>query len=187
MHVEHHDTIEQLRRLRRLKSHGRIATRLQVIVLARQGRTALEVADATGLSRRPVQQWVRRYNAEGVDGLWDRPRSGKPTHLPRDQEESLKQRLNAGPTEADGGVCTLRGKEVVRILREEFGVHYSLGAVYHLLARLGFSCLKPRPQHRKNDPEAMAAWEQDTPLLSSASKSKSPGRTSRSGSKTKRG
>ena len=32
--------------------------------------------------------------------------------------------------------------------------------------RVGLSCLKPRPRHRKNDPRAMAEWLDRAPLLS---------------------
>jgi len=56
-----------------------------------------------------------------------------------------------GPREVTG-VCTLRGKDVVRILEHEFGVRYSLDGVYDLLERLGYSCLAPRPRHEKSDP-----------------------------------
>ncbi len=83
MHVHSHDPIKHLQRLGRLKSHRSMAMRLRIVVLAWQGKTALQIATATGMSRRPVQEWVRRYNAKGVDGLWDRPRSGQPTKLPR--------------------------------------------------------------------------------------------------------
>lgn len=70
-----------------------------------------------------------------------------------------------GPREGDG-VCTLRGKDAVRILNGEFGVAYSLNGVYDLLHRLGFSCLSPRPRHEKNDPAAMEAFKERAPLLS---------------------
>jgi len=36
--------------------------RVQAIVLAKQGRTAEEIAESLDASRRPVQEWVRRYN-----------------------------------------------------------------------------------------------------------------------------
>lgn len=167
MRVQTHDPLAHLRRLGRLKSHRSIAMRLRIVVLARQGRTAPQIAAATGMSRRPVQEWVRRYNTKGVEGLWDRPRSGQPTKLPRQQEQAFKQRLLNGPIqEADAGLCTLRGKDAQRILADEFGVNYSLGGAIDLLHRLGLSCLKPRPRHRKNDPAAMQQWVQDAPLLS---------------------
>lgn len=166
MHVESHDSIEQLQRLRRLKSHRAISTRLQAIILARGGQTAPQIAAAVGVTRRPVQYWVRRYNMQGVSGLFDRPRSGQPTKLPADQQPAFKQRILAGPVEADGGLCTLRGRDAQRILHDEFGVRYSLGGAIDLLHRLGLSCLKPRPRHRKNDPQAMTQWVERAPFLS---------------------
>ena len=72
-----------------------------------------------------------------------------------------------GPTEADGGVCTLRGLDAVAVLEREFGVAYSLKGAYDLLHRLGFSCLRPRSRHRKNEPAAMDQFRRDAPLLSS--------------------
>ena len=62
-------------------------------------------------------------------------------------------------------MCTLRGKDVVRILQKEFGVKYSLGGAYDLLARLGYSCLTPRPVHEKSDPAAMADFKARAPFL----------------------
>jgi hypothetical protein len=40
-----------------------------------------------------------------------------------------------------------------------------LSGVYELLHRLNLSCLRPRPLHRKNDPEAMAQWLESAPFL----------------------
>ena len=169
MHVQTHDPIEQLQRLRRLKSHRAIATRLQIVILARQDHTAPQIATATGVSRRSVQEWVGRYNSQGIPGLWDRPRPGQPTKLRRDQHEAFGQRMRADPTQADGGLCTLRGRDAQRILADEFDAHYSLGGAIDLLHRLGLSCLRPRPRfrgHRKNDPQAMQQWLERAPLLS---------------------
>ena len=70
-----------------------------------------------------------------------------------------------GPLSRDG-VCTLRGKDAVKILNKEFGVSYSLPGVYDLLHRLNLSCLKPRPRHEKNDPEKMEQFKARAPFLS---------------------
>lgn len=185
MHIQAHEPIEQLQRLRRLKSHRAIATRLQRVILAQRGHTAPQVAQAVDMSPRVVQTWVQRYNAKGIDGLWDRARPGQPTKLPREQEQAFKQRMLAGPGDADGGLCTLRGRDAQRILIDEFNAHYSLGGAIELLHRLGLSCLKPRPRHRKNDPQAMAQWLDDAPLLSKHKGANTPANTSRSGFRTK--
>jgi transposase len=65
--------------------------------------------------------WVHLYRDGGLAALLSGKSAGRPTKLPRAREPELVKRLEAGPKESDG-VCTLRGKDVVRILEQEFGV-----------------------------------------------------------------
>jgi transposase len=163
---------------------GRQRERCRGVLLALQGLEATQIADKLGRSRRFVQYWVYRYRDGGLAALQDRPRAGQPTRLPRPREAEFRARLEAEPTAADG-VCSLRGLDIVRILRDEFGVTYTLQGAYDLLHRLGYSYLRPRPQHRKNDPQAMRVWLQDAPLLSSRSATSTRSRPLKSGSRTK--
>jgi hypothetical protein len=41
-----------------------------------------------------------------------------------------------------------------------------LSAAYEWIHRVGLSCLRPRPRHRKNQPQVMEQWVIDAPLLS---------------------
>jgi transposase len=136
-------------------------------------------------SRGFVQRWAYAYRDGGIEALSPRPQPGAAPKLRRDQEQRFIERLKKGPTQADGGVCTLRGKDAVRILESEFAARYSLGGAYDLLHRLGFSCLRPRPRHRKNDPQAMQQWLERAPFLSSRFKSSIRTRQSRFGSRTR--
>jgi len=136
----------------------------RAVTLALQGQGARAIAKVLGRSRRAVQEWVYAYRDGGVDELLPGKSTGQPTKLRRDQEARFRTRLEAGPTEADG-VCTLRGKDVVRILETEFQASYTLDGAYALLHRLGFSCLTPRPRHEKNDPAAVQNFKDNAPLL----------------------
>ena len=62
-------------------------------------------------------------------------------------------------------MCTLRGKDMVRILKEEFNASYGLDEAYDLQNRLGYSCLEPRPRHEKNDPTAVQEFKDRARLL----------------------
>lgn len=158
MDVADHLTLEELNALAAKETHKRRFIRIRTVILAREGGTAVAIAAALGTSRRAVQRAVARYNAEARDGFDDRPRPGQPRRLPDDQVEHFRQRLEAGPTTEDG-VCSLRGKDIQRILEREFGIVYSLPGIYVLLHRLGYSCLQPRPRHRKSDPEAQEEFK----------------------------
>lgn len=140
--------------------------RLRAARLALDGGKAAAIAAALGRSRRFVQEWAYAYRDGGVEAVKPGKSSGRPTKLPRDKEQAFRARMLAGATEADGGVCSLRGADAVRILEKEFGVSYTLDGVYDLLHRLRLSCLAPRPRHRKNDPQAMRQWLDGAPLLS---------------------
>jgi transposase len=140
--------------------------RLRAVRLALDRKQAPEIAAMTGRSRRFVQEWVYAYRDGGIGAIKPGKSGGRPPKLPRDKEQAFKARMLGGVTDADGGVCTLRGLDAMRVLEQEFGVRYTLDGVYDLLHRLRLSCLAPRPRHRKNDPQAMQKWLDDAPLLS---------------------
>jgi transposase len=152
MIVKLHRSATEISQLIEKAKRPKLRRRLRIIALALDGLTAEGVAERTKSSRRRVQEWVARWNREGLAGLEDQPGRGAKLPLDAEQQAQLKQRLDAGPREEDG-VCTLRGEDVRRILHEEFGVVRSLAAVYYLLHRLGYASLVPRPQHRRTDPE----------------------------------
>jgi len=155
---------DRLDELIRRQKDAKQRDRLRAARMALDGKQALEIATMMGRSRRFVQEWVYAYRDGGIEAIKPGKSSGRPTKLPR--EQAFKARMLGGVTEADGGVCTLRGVEAMKILETEFGVRYTLDGVYDLLHRLRLSCLVPRPRHRKNDPQVMRQWLDDAPLLS---------------------
>jgi len=156
--------VAELWRRARIETGAMQRDRYRAVLLAIEGQGAAAIARALGRSRRSVQDWVYAYRDGGIDGLGIKPRPGRPTKLPREREADFRARLEAPPRASDG-VCTLRGKDVVRILESEFGVGYTLDGVYDLLHRLGYSCLTPRPVHEKNDPAQVQRFKDQAPLL----------------------
>ena len=106
---------------------------------------------AVGLSPQAAYIWLKRYNAEGVEGLTDRPRSGRPRRLQAEKTAAFKARLAAcGEGE---GVIAFRGRDARRILREEFDAEYSLTGTYALLHRLNLAV----PRHREGEKQEALA------------------------------
>ena len=159
MFVTDHHPLEQLHDLAQAIPQKRLWRRVQAVVLAKQGRTAQDIADALGCSLKAVKNWVAQYNRGGIAALHERPRRGRPPLLDPQQYPRLKQRLDAPPRPEDG-VCVFRGRDVRRILEQEFGVLISLQAVYDLLQRFGYSNLMPRPQHEDANPEVQAFFKE---------------------------
>jgi transposase len=167
MTVTLHDQEDRLtlQRLVKKELNAKQRDRYRAVLLAMDDLEGDEIAQQIDRSPRFVDEWVARYRRSGLEGLKPRKQPGRVAKLTPEQEQQLKARLDDGPREEDG-VCTLRGRDIVRIIEQEFGVVHTLGGIYDVLRRLGYSTLKPRPRHPKNDPQAMQQFRDSAPLLS---------------------
>ena len=115
MNAKSQHTTETLQTLYRTEKNAKLAQRIHGVYLASKGLTCPEIMAITAAARRTIQQWVYKYNKQGIAGLKDKPRPGTPTKLPRKKEIKLKKRIEAGPTKSDG-VSALNGPAIRRIL-----------------------------------------------------------------------
>lgn len=159
MNIPRHDTMKRLRRAARQKRFAEIRERIRVIILARQGKTVGQISSILDRSFRYVQSWAARYRESGFNGLLDKPRSGRPKHLPSELEDAFIERVFQGPRPEDG-VTIFTAKSLEKILSEEFNAKYSEGGLYSLMARLKLAWITSRPRHEKNDPAKMEAWKE---------------------------
>ncbi len=160
--LHHREDLDRLRQLVATECQALQRDRWRAVLLVAEDELeGDEVASRLGRSPRFVDEWAGRYRRGGLAALVPRkPRGATPKLSPEQQA-----RLDAGPLPEDG-VCTLRGKDVLRILEAEFGVRHTIGSIYKVLHRIGYSCLAPRPRHEKNDPAAIEAFKQHAPFLS---------------------
>ena len=150
-----------LRAAARREPDPRTRVRLLGIANALSGMPIAVAAGAVGVGRSTLYDWLGRYRAEGIEGLRDRPKSGRPRLLTPEQDAAFKARIEAGPDHAKDGVTTaFRGVDMRRILKEEFEVEAGLSSAYQLAHRLGLAWITPRPRHPKGEPAAQAAFEQ---------------------------
>lgn len=69
---------------------ARAVERAQIIRLAAEGRAAPEIGQRLGLNAQTARDWITRFNSEGLAGLDDRPRPGKPpTYTPEQTGEVI--------------------------------------------------------------------------------------------------
>jgi len=72
------DQRQELLHLLKTTQDVKVYRRAKVLLYLYQGRPANFIAKHTGYSQRSQYYWLRRYSLEGVDGLRDHPRSGRP-------------------------------------------------------------------------------------------------------------
>ena len=72
------DQAELERIVRSSTAEVRMVERAQIVLCAAEGRSAAEIGRLVGCSTNTAQKWRARYEQDGIAGLSDLPRSGKP-------------------------------------------------------------------------------------------------------------
>jgi transposase len=168
MKVELYHTITELKQLFRKEKDPRLASRIRAVYLAMMNKSAPQIAQILGYSRRIIQDWIYAYNKKGLKGLQDNPGRGQRCKLNSDQIRWLRQRIEDGPRQEDG-ICVFRGCDIQRIIQQQFEVSYHLNSVYKLLHRLGYSYVSSRPEHPKGSPEQRKAFKKKSVIRSGKS------------------
>ena len=84
-----------LRRVARQET-GRVCQRLLLIANLLDGVEREAAARVVGLGRQAAYDWHNRYEEEGVAGLRDRRRAGRPRRAPAAVEQALVDRIVEG-------------------------------------------------------------------------------------------
>ncbi len=149
----------ELRRLARRQDDGRVASRLLGLANVLDGMSREEAARAAGMDRQTLRDWVHRFNAEGVEGLCDRPHLGRPVRLSEGEQAALKAIVLRGPDPERDGVSAWRAADLCRIAEQRFGVAYGENGMLRLLKALDLSWQKIRPRHPKADKGAQERFK----------------------------
>ena len=116
--------------------------RLYAVYQIAKGKDAKDIQDMYSTSHKSICNWVHRYNAEGIDGLKDRPRNGRPSYLIDSQKSELEQVLQSSPLEHGYQTATWTGALVGDFIKKQFGIEYKKAQIYNILHSLNFSFQK---------------------------------------------
>lgn len=86
---------------------GRLAVRAGVVLLSSEGKSLKDISKLTGLNEKNCWKWLLRYRQEGLGGLRDKRRSGRPTVIAPEKKVFLVM-LAASPPANGGGRWSCR-------------------------------------------------------------------------------
>jgi transposase len=136
---------DSLKALHRANQDKRICDRIKAILLLDNGWSFDKVATALLLDSDTIRRYYKTYAEGGKEALLVLHYSGKLPKLNIDQIEKIKAYVKE--------IIPSSAKEVVKYIKDQFGVEYSESAVVLLLHRLGFVYKKPKLVPGKADPE----------------------------------
>ncbi len=135
--------------------------RLQGAKLLARGESKSAVARQLGVTRQTVAAWEQRVAEGGKESL-KRGALGRPRQLDLEQEHELGKLLMAGALSAGYPTELWTLPRIGKMIGERFGVEYSIGHLWHLLRRMGFSCQKPEKRATQRDETEIVRWKRHT-------------------------
>ena len=121
------------------------------------GTKQTKTASYLKVSRRIVNEWVKRFNEEGIEGLIEKSRAGRPTKL--DTEQLVKFQEYAQSYSIKESKGRLKAIDFVNSIESEFGIKYSKTNIYRLLHKLNFPWITTRSRHPKQSQEAQDSFK----------------------------
>ena len=86
-------TVDERRELERLArsrtEEARLVVRARIVLGLAAGERPYQVADRVGVGRMAAYEWLHRFNAEGLKGLTDHPRPGRPPTYTAEQKAEV--------------------------------------------------------------------------------------------------
>jgi transposase len=153
--------------------------RLRSLELFEAGWQASRIAEALGVTRGAVSQWLARARAGGREALRHHPPPGATPKLTEEQRAQVPALLAQGAESYGfiGDVWTTA--RVAEVIRREFGVRYHPGHVSRLLRAIGWTVQRPIQRSPQRDEAAIRAWrvERQPALEAKPTRSSAPSST----------
>jgi transposase len=126
-----------------------------------QGMSCRKVAKLLGDSPRTVAYWANRFEAEGLSGLADAYRPGRPRRLNEQQLHEIQEALRSNPVEYGLTANLWDGKLLSHFIQKRFGIQLGIRQCQRMFRQFGFRLRKPRPLIAKADPEKQEAFKKN--------------------------
>ena len=150
--------------------------RRALFLIAEEGMSQAQAAQAVGVHRQTVNIWLGRYRERGEDGVLDgrrvSPRLGKGL-LTEDEARQARDWITGTTPEQQGLPWALWTRRAVReVIERRLGKRLGLTTVQLYLQRWGMSPQRPLVRAKERSPAAIQKWlEQDYPAIAKRAKS----------------
>ena len=138
---------------------GRYFHRLHVVLYVLHGASPYEAAQLYGHSPRTIQYWVHRLLSDGLAGLREGDRPGRPSRLSFLEQEGLRGEIRRSPRDLGYDQNLWDGLLLSHHLEGHYSISLSARQCQRLFHQLGFTLQRPRRQAHEADPLQQEAFK----------------------------
>jgi len=137
--------------------------RYQSLYLYLSGMKCTDVAGIVGITKNSVSRIHQIYCKEGLSGIPDKTREGRPSRLTNEQKEQIKEMvLTKVPAEVGfPAEFNWTAGLVAKFIKREYGLNYSIRGITGIFDRLGLSYTRPTYVLAKADKQKQEQFVRD--------------------------
>lgn len=137
------ERVELLQALRECNDPSEVR-RARAVRLSSKGWTVPKIGEALDACRWSVRHWIDLYEAEGLEGLKTKPRSGRPAKVDEHYRQVLRTTIESPPRDVGLPFNRWTLPRLGIYMDKKTGVTVSVGHMSRLLRQLGYVYKRPR-------------------------------------------
>jgi len=146
-----------LARLAKHAKHPREKTRFLAFAHLQKGKSVLEVSELLFITRQAIYEWMRAYESNGIQGLYEQGGRGRKSDLPTQEREAFRKAVLKLQEGRSGG--RINGKDILKMMEKDFGIKCTQRSVYNHLKNAKLVWISSRSKHPKTDEEIQEAFK----------------------------
>jgi len=157
VHTLSDEEAKALKLLHRETNKADVRSRCDMILLSNEGLSPPQIAKRVRFSRYTVVRFIYRYETEGLQGLYTKPRSGRPRRVTPEYEAKLLAAVEKAPRSLGLPFSNWTTGNMAGYMAEQTGIVISPRQVERYLKLHGWRLRRPvRTVKHKQDPDLVA-------------------------------
>jgi len=136
-------TAEEIKQLLRKDEKYMVGIKLYAVYQVAKGASSRDLVQLYNVSFKSVCNWVHEFNENGIEGLKDKPKSGRKSKLSKEAIESIKfVILKESPSNHGYNTSTWTGPILIDYILKKYGVSYKKAQIYNIMKSMGLTYQK---------------------------------------------
>lgn len=163
VHTLSEEEVEGLEQLHQQTKDANVRSRCDMVLWSNEGLSPPQIAQRVRFSRETVVGYIKRYQAEGLTGLFTKPRPGRPRRVTAEYEAGLLATVEQEPRTLDLPFSNWTTANLAEYMGQQTGIVISPRQVENYLKAHDWRLRRPvRTVKHKQEPDLVAEKKRDS-------------------------
>lgn len=145
-------TSEQIKEYFTTEDKYTIGIRLYAVYQVSKGMSTRKLEELYNTSFKQIANWVHRFDKEGIEGLRNKPKSGRKSKLNEHQKQRIKKLvLEETPEKYGYETAIWTGPLIIDWIKKNYSIEYKKAQIYNIFKQMNLSFQKGKGVYPEAD------------------------------------